>query len=183
MDSNNTDYNSSVNREEGNSFNQMPKKKGNNAVLIAVVVFVLIIVGMFIFAFLKKSNNETPTPQKEEQVEDAYSNIDRIDAKHFYIDGVHTVAGEVAMPTPCDLLEARSIVAESYPEQITIDFTVVNEADFCTQVVTPQRFKVSSTASADATFQALFMGRKVELNLIEAEPGETPEDFELFIKG
>lgn len=87
------------------------------------------------------------------------------------------------MPTPCDLLESSARVAESFPEQIMINFSVINNADFCAQVVTAQRFKVSATASPEATFSAQFMGRPVELNLIPAGAGETPDAFELFIKG
>jgi hypothetical protein len=155
------------------------------AVVMAVMLFILIVAGMFMFAFLQK-----PTPpaddgaqQTETPAAGPYATITRIDATHFYIDGVHTVVGEIAMPTPCDLLTAEARVAESFPEQITLDFQVINNADTCAQVVTPQRFMVSATASPEAAFSAVFMNRSVELNLVDAPPGETPEDFELFIKG
>lgn len=150
-----------------------------------VALFILIVIGMFAFAYLKKAEVTTPlevtTPQAEGEVE--YASITRITAKHFYIDGVHTIAGEIPMPTPCDLIEADAQVAESMPEQITFAFTVVNNAEFCAQQITPQRFKVSAPASEDASLSATFMGRPVELNLVPPEEGETPDDFELFIKG
>lgn len=153
---------------------------------MTIVLFSLIVVGMFAFAFLKKSeinNVGNQTPAIEEQFDTKYSGITRVDGKHFYIDGVHTVVGEIPMPTPCDLLEVNAIVAESFPEQITLDFRVTNNAEFCAEVITPQRFKVSATASEEATFNALFQNQVIELNLVEAAPSETPEDFELFIKG
>ena len=158
------------------------------AIIMTIVLFALIVAGMFIFAFMKQNElqeaDRQPEPQQQvEEVEDRYANITRIDGKHYYIDGVHTVVGEVPMPTPCDLLESSAIIAESFPEQITLDFSVVNNAEFCAQVITPQRFKVSATASEEATFKALFQNRVVELNLVEAAEGESPEDFELFIKG
>ena len=54
----------------------------------------------------------------------------------------------------------------------------------CAQVMTTQRFMTQPiTASAEATVTATFMGRQIELNLIPAAEGETPEEFELFIKG
>ena len=138
------------------------------------------------FAFMKKDelkDQQQPTPEPTVE-EDKYAHIDRIDGKHFYSDGVHTVVGEVPMPTPCDLLEVDAIVRESYPEQIQLDFSVLNNAEFCAEVVTPQRFKISASAhSPDADFRARFNGRSIELNLTPALPGETPEDFELFIKG
>lgn len=155
------------------------------AILICVALFVLVVAGMFAFAYFKKAEVATPTDEQsnEQTGEVEYASITRITAKHFFEDGVHTFAGEIPMPTPCDLLEAEARVAESFPEQITIDFTVLNNAEFCTQQVTPMRFKVSATASEEATVSARFMGRPVELNLVPPAPGETPEDFELFIKG
>ncbi|OIP78424.1 MAG: hypothetical protein AUK16_00195 [Parcubacteria group bacterium CG2_30_44_11] len=155
------------------------------AIVISIVIFGLIVAGMFTFAYLKKQEmKETVVPTTPVPTEEvAYASVTRIDAKHFFIDGVHTLVGEIPMPTPCDLLESSARVAESFPEQIMINFSVINNADFCAQVVTAQRFKVSATASPEATFSAQFMGRPVELNLIPAGAGETPDAFELFIKG
>jgi len=87
------------------------------------------------------------------------------------------------MPTPCELLEADALIAESMPEQIIFAFDVINTAEMCAQVMTEQRFLVEAQASENASMQATFMGSPVELNLIPAEEGETPDDFELFIKG
>lgn len=155
------------------------------AIILIVTLFAIIVAGMFTYAHLKQSEkSETPEQapaQPEEEV--MYPDITRIDATHYFIDGTHTLVGEVNMPTPCDLLEAEAMVMESFPEQVVVDFTVINNSDMCAQVVTPQRFMVSVDASEDATFSARFMGREIELNLRPAPEGETPEDFELFIKG
>jgi hypothetical protein len=158
----------------------------NNKAKIFSVVLVVLVVSMFGYAYYKSNTlqtNQTNEPASEMPSSSRYSDITRIDAKHFYIDGVHTLAGEVSMPTPCDLLTTDAIVAESLPEQITVFFNVLNNSENCVQTVTPQRFKVSATASEAATFTALFNDRAIELNLIPAAPGETPDEFELFIKG
>lgn len=155
-------------------------------IILIVCLFALIVAGMFIYAHLKKAElTEVVVTPTEQPVSEPvpYADITRIDAKHYFIDGTHTVVGEVIMPTPCDLLEAEALIAESYPEQVTIQFSVINTADTCAQMITPQRFKVDFTASAEATIRAMFMGRDVELNLFPAAPGELPEDFELFLKG
>jgi hypothetical protein len=154
-------------------------------ITLVVILFLLIVVGMFTFAFLKRGEQvSVVVPQAPEANEPvAYPEITRIDAKHFFIDGVHTYVGEIMLPTPCDLLDVTAIVMESYPEQINLDFTVINNAEVCSQVVTAARFRVDATASELAVTTATFMGRKVELNLVPALPGETPEEFELFIKG
>ncbi len=143
----------------------------------------VVVLGMFTYTFIVKKTAvvEAPAPIEEPQ-KDAYG-ITRIDAKHFYRDGIHTIVGELPMPTPCDLLTYNATVAESFPEQVSFDFDVVNTSDSCAQVVTMQRFMVSATASSEATLGARFMGTVVELNLVEAAANETPESFELFIKG
>ncbi len=154
-------------------------------IILVVLFFVLIVAGMFAFAYMKRTEivsvPETVKPSDEIAV--PYANITRVDAKHFFVDGVHTLVGQIEMPTPCDLLEGESIIKESMPEQVELAFTVVNNSQMCAQVITPARFSVTAKASEQAAFFATFMGRKIELNLIPAAAGETPEEFELFIKG
>ncbi|MBP6881051.1 MAG: hypothetical protein KBC35_00270 [Candidatus Pacebacteria bacterium] len=155
------------------------------SIILIVCLFVLIVAGMFVYAYVKKSElTEVIVVPSEKPAESVpYADITRIDAKHYFIDGAHTLVGEVVMPTPCDLLEAGATVMESYPEQVMIDFSVINTAEACAQVLTAQRFKVDFTASDQASISARFIGREIELNLIPAAPGEKPEDFEVFIKG
>lgn len=159
----------------------------NRQLVIGIVaVFVVIIAGMFIYAYVAKerlntTENEGQTPTENETT--PYDYITRIDGKHFFIDGTHSVVGEIMMPTPCDLLEGDATVAESSPEQVTLNFNVINNADTCAQVQTSQRFRIDFEASEQAVITARFMGRNVELNLVPPAAGETPDDFELFIKG
>jgi hypothetical protein len=155
------------------------------SIVLVVVLFILIVVGMFVYAQLKKAelSEVVVAPNEEPAAPVPYADITRIDARHYFIDGMHTLVGEVIMPTPCDLLETKATIMESFPEQVLIDFTVVNTAENCIQMVTAQRFKVDFAASAEASIRAQFVGRNVELNLTPAAAGERPEDFELFIKG
>lgn len=154
-------------------------------IILIVTLFVLLVVGMFIFAYLKKIElTETSTavvPATDSEV--LYPDITSVTAKHYFINGVHTLVGEMLFPTPCDLLETEVLIMESYPEQVRIDFDVINTAESCAQVMTDQRFKVEAAASPAASFSATFLGRPIELNLVPAAEGEVPEDFELFIKG
>ena len=149
--------------------------------------FILLISGMFIYAHLKEKELEQPdssqNPTEKPAEVDMYAYIDRVDAKHYYIEGTHTFVGEIVLPTPCDLLEVNSVVRESYPEQVTLEFTVINNSNDCAKQLTNQRYKTEVTASEEASFTATFMGREIVLNIIPAAEGELPEDFELFIKG
>lgn len=188
MDPNNQETNREESTREASSFNATPQRKNTRSSMItlAIVLFIVLIAGMFIFAFMWQRSDTQPQTNNEpsqQQDEGPYANIDRVDAKHFYSDGTHTLVGEIPMPTPCDLLNSDATVAESDPEQVTINFTVVNESDTCAQVVTPQRFKVEVDASDKARFSATLQGRPIQLNLIAPEPGETPDDFELYLKG
>lgn len=154
-------------------------------IILVSLIFILVTGGMFGFAYLNKQDTADTAPVVPEVVgnkKNTYG-ITQIDGTHFYIDGVHTIVGELPMPTPCDLLATDATVAESMPEQIMLRFDVINNSPTCIEQETTQRFKVSATASNQATFSATFMGDTVKLNLVEAAPGETPEDFELFIKG
>lgn len=158
----------------------------HKGIIAAVLVLVLLLAGMFIFTYLARENIEnepsaTYNPPQDDEI--PYPEITRVDAKHFFIDGTHTLAGEILFPTPCDLLNWDTTIAESFPEQVTINFSVTNYADTCAQVVTPQRFKVDFAASENATIRARFEGRPIDLNLIPAGVDESPDDFELFIKG
>lgn len=154
--------------------------------IIGGIVFLLVIAGLLVLVFVGQNRLSTTDEEQQEppqmEEENPYG-ITTITAKHFYIDGVHTLAGEIAMPTPCDLIDTTAMIAESMPEQVTVDFEVINNSEMCAQVVTNQRFKISFEASEEASIRARFMGDDVELNLVPPAEGETPEDFELYIKG
>ncbi len=152
------------------------------ALIAAAVLFTLIVGGMFAFAYWQRSAVVETHPELSVTPEEPQA-ARRIDAKHFYRGATHTIAGEVLMPTPCDLLETDVVVRESFPEQVTVAFTVINHAEACAQVITPQRFRVDFDASERAVIGATWEGKPAILNLIEAGPGESPADFELFIKG
>lgn len=155
-------------------------------IIPSVLVLALIIVGMFVFAYLKKAEITSETLTNSEVATTTvspYAGITRVDVKHFFINGTHTIVGEIAMPTPCDLLNWTTRIQESMPETVIVDFTVINNSEMCAQVVTPQRFKVSFDASEQAIIRATLEGRELEINAIPALPGESPDDFEIFIKG
>ena len=150
------------------------------ALVIAVALFVLIVLGMFVFTEIKRSElwqqkNGITEPTTKEAL------LSQVSAKHYFDAGTsrHTLAGEVELPTPCDVLETNAIVRESFPEQVVVAFNVTREGDACAQVLTPQRFKVSFPASAAASISATFDDEPIRFDLTPAEEGEDPADFEL----
>jgi hypothetical protein len=156
----------------------------NKLIALIVGIFMLIVAGMFGFAYLKKAEAPAtiPTAEIPASTTDVYG-ITHIDGKHFFADGVHTIVGELSLPTACDLLTATSTVTAVPQVQVVLDFTVINHSTDCAKQATTARFKVTATASSSAVFNARFMVKDVELNLTEAAPGETPEQFEMYTKG
>ncbi len=158
-------------------------------IVLIVGLIVVLIAGMFIFAYLKKAEYERRLMEQaqvsqSESERDPYD-ISRIDAKHYFTlpQGVHTVAGELMMPTPCDLVDTNVVLVDNRTRAV-ISFDVVNNAaGQCAQTPTPQRFKAGFEAPENIQIEAYFRGKPVELNLVPAGPGENPADFELFIKG
>lgn len=158
-------------------------KNQNKVVIYIIVVLVLAIVMFLSFRSIDEKADDYERGQIQDEVVVEEPSI-IITAKHSFSDGVHIVAGEVEMPTPCDLLESEVVVMESFPEQVLINFKTINQSEgLCAQVITPARFKVEFSASEGASISATLNGERVILNLIEAREGEDLDDFEIFIKG
>lgn len=156
----------------------------NKTIVFIIVGFSILVLGMFGLSYIQKQKSLTDVlpVSPVATTTDPYQ-ISRIEAKHFFRDGVHTIVGEVTMPTPCDLLTTGARVAESMPEQVTYEFSVINTTTDCEVKPTKQRFSVAAKASDQANLAATFKGVPVALNMVEAGADETPESYELFIKG
>lgn len=106
-----------------------------------------------------------------------------ITAKHAYRNSEHIVAGEVPLPTACDILSTTAVVSTD-KKQILIQFvSTIKTGDKCPSDITPVRFKVLAKADKNAVISATLNGRPITLNLIEAGANENLDNFELYIKG
>ena len=158
-----------------------------SSITLCIGLLIALVMGMFTYTFLKRQEiNQTNAPvvaPSTATTTNSYGYVTSITTKHFYLDGVHTFVGSIDMPTPCDLLDSAVTIRESFPEQVVLEFRVINNTNDCAPIITPQRFKVAVVASVGAILSATFMDRPVQLNVIPAKRGEVPEDFEIFIKG
>lgn len=153
------------------------------ALMIAAALFALVVAAMFGYSYVKKSELESPAPVFVGTPEESGEEV-LVNAVHFFKDGQHTVVGEVVMPTPCHLIQSDVSVAESMPEQVTIALLVVNNADTCAQILTPQQFRADFSASQGASISLTIDGKRAKLNLRDAAEGEKPEDIgEFYFKG
>ena len=164
--------------------NGMDKQRQVQAV-IGLVVIVALLFGVSYYLSQNREELKIGESQLGEVDGDVQVDVPRatITAKHQYRNGTHIIAGEIEVPTPCHILETDVIIRESFPEQVTVRFTVSTQAEICAQVITPARFKVEFEASERASILGTLNGEPVIFNLIEAGSDENLDEFELFIKG
>lgn len=138
-------------------------------VVIAVILLIVLLPG--------GSATDKDTPQVSDDVTSYVP--DEIRAIHEFEGGTHTLTGEVDLPTPCHTLTHDVSVAESFPEQVTINFeTEVDEDIVCAQVITPTSFEVTFDASEEASIATRFNGTNVELTIVSGGQDDQDEIIE-----
>ena len=154
----------------------------HRGIILAVLVLLILIVGMFIFTYLKKNelNEVEPTSTQTSLSNNLYSDIGTIQATHYIKDSDHVLVGTMLLPSACDILGWDVMVAESYPEQVTINFQTENYTQECIDTERAKEFKVLFTASKDAVIRVKFEGRPVTLDITESLLLEPSESLELF---
>lgn len=117
---------------------------------------------------------EVPVKVEEQEVQEGKEIV----IQHAYKDGKHTYSGTIQTPNPCYTLEGSALVAESFPEQITLEITLhAPESNvMCTQVVAEKDFSIEATASEGATFKGIRVNgveKKWEVTPITTEKKST----------
>jgi hypothetical protein len=164
-------------------------KKGT---YIIAGIIILAVIGFIIISF-QKNTLDTKPPQDQSAAsttewlntpaQPVVNDKTVITAKHAYKKGEHIVAGEVPLPTSCDILTSNAI-ASADKKQVLIQLSSsVKTGEGCAQEITPARFKINAKADKNAVITATFNGQAVTLNLIEAGADENLDNFELYIKG
>ncbi len=168
--------------------NHMDKK---GTYIIAAIV-VLAVIGFAVIS-LQRSTLDTTTSEKLEYAsttdwENAPAGVIAtpktvVTAKHAYRSGEHIIAGEVPLPSPCEILESKAVASGDRTQVAVQLVSTVKTGERCEPAITPARFKVSAKAEKNAAITATLNGVPVTLNLIEAGANENLDDFELYIKG
>lgn len=149
-------------------------------------VIALVVAAALIFGYtLISAPTDEQTAGEDPTSEQPMSNREErtITAQHQYVEGLHTVAGIVDMPTPCHQLIAEPFLLGEDAGQAEIRFTSSVEGDVCAQVITPARFKVTFEAREDVSMSATWNGAPATLNLVPVPDGEDLDDFEVYVKG
>lgn len=155
-------------------------------------IIILAVAGFIAISFQKSTLDTKPAVTADSASTTLWENVPAdvvatpqtvITAKHVYQNGAHIVAGEVPLPTLCDILDTTA-VASTDKKQVVVQFvSSIRSGERCDAEITPARFKVSAKANKSATISATLNGLPVTLNLIEAGPNENLDNFELYIKG
>lgn len=155
----------------------------NSKVITAVAALVVVAVGLFVYTLVS-------APSEEEVVvtdtTNAPNNADirRIDGKHQYIDGVHTIAGMASVETPCHSIVVEPFFPNGEADQNAVElrFTTVLEGTDCPAVPSDAPYKVTFTAPEQTSITATWGGAPAILNLVPVAPGESLDE-EFYFKG
>lgn len=112
---------------------------------------------------------------------------DEIEATHVFVPnevgadtGTHTISGSVEVSSPQHALNVSVLVAESFPEQITLRFETelipLQDGLSGIQITVDRDFEVEVEAHEDATFSATVNGEEVELDLEEIDDDDDDSD-------
>lgn len=140
----------------------------SNKTTIAIIVVLVIILGLVWWSLGSKEGEVLPA-----DITNVATLPDSITVNHYFENGSHSLEGTLGMPTPCHTLDYNTIVAESAPEQVTVNFTTKPGEGLCTQVLSDKFFRVTFNASKDAVISATLDGKAVKLIFSETKEGIT----------
>ncbi|KXK26483.1 MAG: hypothetical protein TR69_WS6001000487 [candidate division WS6 bacterium OLB20] len=116
-------------------------------------------------------NEPSPTPVPSEyaeptrppyDVKTTFTDEERgISVEFSYGNGRYYYYGTVTTPTPCHKVLVDTRIAESFPEQVTMDVTVEATDAVCAQVIAEQVFSGEIQVSEQASLTLLFEGTEV----------------------
>ncbi|TSD02711.1 MAG: hypothetical protein Athens071416_524 [Parcubacteria group bacterium Athens0714_16] len=126
--------------------------------IFGLVVVLIIFIAVFSGVFKSNSKNDL---QKD------FSFIKLITAEHNFKSGLHDYTGAIMFPTPCYTMSVDAIVRESFPENVTIRFTIdeAKKIEACAQTVTEKNFRIIFQASKEAVVGATINDKPIKLEI------------------
>lgn len=131
----------------------------NNVFGVGILIIILMIVGGLIFKVfvLDKDKNDDGIVQEEKKKKEYKLKEDGFEFEGEY-EGNNRWEYEIKgqKPSPCHEIKHEAVVAESYPEQVTVNLSIISpSADTaCIQVI--EDFKVEGTFYAGPTAEVYF---------------------------
>jgi hypothetical protein len=89
--------------------------------------------------------------------------VDGLKMELFFQDNHYVYYGNAQLPTPCYVLTVNSVIAESYPEQVTLNLvTKKDPGKVCAQVITSKIFSGTLEVSENAVFSVNYNGNAAQ---------------------
>jgi hypothetical protein len=156
-----------------------------NAVIGWVVVIIVIILILISFYYSRQANvsDQSNTTVTQNTPSPTPSPIQTINVKHQFKAGIHTYAGSIDFPTPCQSLTTVASANPNSPGNYILSFTTTGANSTCAQVVTTRPFKVSFTAPVSAKIIGTLDGNPVRLNIFEVGANDNLDTYNINIKG
>jgi len=145
-------------------------KQELTTVIIRFVVAVLLIIGALFFINRGFGTQGDAIEPSGGEVQSASTLV----VAHSFDDGTHSYGISFEKPTPCHTLETQVAVAESFPEQISIDIIVSEPKSgvACIQVIDREFLDIAVDASEGATLMnVLVNGELVPFEIFEEAKG------------
>lgn len=91
-------------------------------------------------------------------------NSEKISLKTSFKNGKLEYSGSVQLPSPCHKLDIQTTVAESYPEQVTINLEIIDPDPgmLCASVIEEKEFSGELDVSANASISVSLNSEKVK---------------------
>lgn len=151
---------------------------------ITIIVVVLVLLALVIggVVYYRSQNTvddfDTTSPDTRDDTNTTTNGTDNVAQERLTIihsyDGTHSYGGSLVAPTPCHTLEADALVAESSPEQISINLTfeAPEEGTACMQVTDRKTFDLDVNASEEAQLVRVMLdGASIPFEVFEEAKG------------
>ena len=141
-------------------------------VLIALVILFAFLAVFYLAGFKIPALNLSG-----EELPDLSGEIKTIEAEKTFENGTHAYSGVIDKPSPCYSLETEALVRESFPEQVTLRFTLRPPLPdiFCAKVIFRVLLKIIFDASDGASINATLNDRPVQFIVSEKIATSTEE--------
>ena len=141
-----------------------------------IKLFLIIILGVFLVFALRWVGNTDDSQAPLNNNELPATIPEKITAAHTFAEGMHKIKGSLSLPNPCWQMTINAVIAESFPEQVTLDFTLTppDKDIACIQVIDDRSFEATFPASEQASISARINDNAIPLDLKNL----TPEEFE-----
>lgn len=144
-------------------------------VILLFGVIVIVLAGIFFFLEGSSSKDMPVIPEDNMDSKDEDKNtFEKITLFRMSEGSTHTYKGTITLPTPCHTLQTMIVIAESYPEQVTLDLTSASNAPVCAQVVTEKEFTAQFNASPNHTIRLTMNGKEIPIEVVDGNPSRTP---------